>query len=111
MGDGLGGVSGSPSPAQCSLLGRAHGTFHSSHLHPGLIPAHPAAGGDAGSGLSKNKHPGGSGERLELPWEGQGQADPGDSAGCSEELMLHEKGTIGAPGALQSAGLVNKLTV
>lgn len=44
MGGGLGGGSGSPSPSLCSLLGQAHGTFQSRHLHPGFIPAHPAAG-------------------------------------------------------------------
>lgn len=97
VGDGLGGISGSPSPGQCSLLGQAHGTFQST---PGLFLCILLQGGGAGSDLSKNKYPGGSGERLELPWEGQEQADPGDSAGCFEELMLHEKGTIGAPGAL-----------
>lgn len=67
---------------------------------PGLFPCILLLGVAAGSDLSRNKYPGGSGERLELPWEGQEQADPGDSAGCFEELMLHEKGTIGAPGAL-----------
>lgn len=73
---------------------------HMATCTPGLFPHILLQGGGAGSDLSKNKCPGGSGERLELPCEGQEQADPGDSAGCFEELMLHEKGTIGAPGAL-----------